>query len=191
MDRPITLADVFAVDRKDLLKQKAQEMECLAGVAALKERIAKEAKEIRWPVALEEMIAGIDGLLNVPFGDVLASAWNKYHVLAKYLDREKYAAADTFLVPLAEHTVRSRHKPHLDLYLDDRKIGRIDFDVDLSLAIKGFIAKVRDGRIHEITAGTCKVKGTIRCENMLLVEKESESAALPGKIAFADGVPIA
>jgi hypothetical protein len=186
----LTLSNVFAIGEKEMAKRKARDLEVLSVISSIRKKIANDAKEIRWPAALEEVVGNIASLLDTTVGDIIVFAWNKYRVLARYLDREKYPPSDTFLVSLAEHTIHSKHRPHLDVFLDDQRIGRIDFEVDLSLILKGFIAKVKDGRIFEIKAGTCSAKGTFKCENLLLVEKESESLTLPGKIVFADGVPI-
>lgn len=186
----ITLSRVFAFEGKEVAQRKTGALEALSTVAALKEKIGKEAKEIKWPVALGEVVDKIDDLLRIPIGGVISSAWNKYRVLAKYLDRDKYSPSESFLVPLAEHTIKSKHRPHIEVFLDDKKIGSIDFEVDLSLTLKGFIAKIQDGRIREIKTGTCKAKGTIRCEDLLLFEKEGASLDLPGSIGLGEGVPI-
>jgi hypothetical protein len=35
--------------------------------------------------------------------------------------------------------------------------------------IEGIILKIQDGKIKEITTGTCKGKGTVMCENIVIL----------------------
>jgi hypothetical protein len=185
----ITLIRVFGY-QEGTAQLKSKALEGAAAVSALKRALEKEAAEIKWPVALGEVMKQAGSLLNVPLGSVISAAWNKYRVLMKYSDPAKYSPDETFLVPLAEHTITSKHRPHIDVLIGDRRIGRIDFVIDISLTIKGFIAKVQGGRLREIKVGTCRAKGTIACEDFLLLEKESDSLDLPGSIDLGEGVPI-
>ncbi len=186
----VTLSNVFGHEGKDLAQLKSTALEGAAAVSALKQALEKEAREIKWPVALGEVVEQVHNLLNVPLGAVISTAWNKYRLLTKYGDPEKYPPDEIFLVPLAEHTITSKHRPHIDVLIGDRRIGRIDFAIDISLTLKGFIAKVQGGRLKEIKVGTCKAKGTILCEDFLLLEKESGSLDLPGSIDLGEGVPV-
>ncbi len=186
----ITIARVFGYQGKSAAQLKSKALEGAVAVSALKQALEKEAGQIKWPVALEEVVKQVGILLNVPLGAVISTAWNKYRVLMKYSDAEKYSPDETFLVPFAEHTITSKHRPYIDVLIGDRRIGRIDFAIDISLTLKGFIAKVQGGRLREIRVGTCRAKGTIACEDFLLLEKESDSLELPGTINLGEGVPI-
>lgn len=185
-----TLKDFFSFKSGEISQKKMSSMEILRKVSAVKDVITKEAEEIRWPVAFDEIMRKTGDLLDVSLGDIMARAWNKYRVLAKYLDREKYSPSETFLVPLAEHTIKSDHKPHVDILLGEQLLGTIDFEIKVSLTLKGFIVRVQDGKIMEIKTGTCKAKGSITCEDLLIFEKETDSVTLPGTIGLGDGVPI-
>ena len=112
-------------------------------------------------------------------------------MLLKYTDKGKYSPNDIFLVPLAEHTIKSEHKPYLEILINDKSVGRIDFSINVALTLKGFILKIQDAKIKEIQTGTCKGRGTIQCEDIVIMEKETGSFPLPGSITLGDGVPIA
>ena len=185
-----TLKDFFSFESGEVSQKKMSSMEILKKVSAVKDAITKEAPDIRWPVAFEEIMRKTGDLLDISLGDIMSRAWNKYRVLTSYLDREKFSPRESFLVPLAEHTIKSDHNPHVDILLGERSIGKIDFDIKVSLTLKGFIVRIQDGKIMEIKTGTCKAKGSITCEDFLIVEKETDSVTLPGTIGLGDGVPI-
>jgi hypothetical protein len=76
-------------------------------------------------------------------------------------------------------------------YQNEKQVGKIEFNIDISLTLKGIILKIRDGRIKEILTGSCKGKGTVRYGNLVITEKETGSFTLPGSIDLGDGIPIA
>jgi hypothetical protein len=186
----ITLSSIFDYRDRGAEQAKSKALEGLAAFSALKRDLEKEAGNIKWPLAFTEVVGQIGSLLNVKLGDVISAAWNKYRLLMKYGDPAAYAPDEVFLVPLAEHTVISKHRPHIDVLVGDRSVGRIEFAVDVSLTLNGFVAKIKGGRLREIKVGTCKAKGTIACGDMLLLEKESASLDLPGSVDLGEGIPI-
>jgi hypothetical protein len=160
-------------------------------MSLLKEKVSKGIKEIRWPVTFNEIIKKVEDLLNISLSDIMVTAWNKYRMLLKYTDKKKYSSNETFLVPLAEHTIKSEHKPYIEILINDKSVGKIDFNINISFTLKGIILKIRDGKIKEIQTGSCKGKGTIKCEDLVILEKETESFSLQGSINLGEGIPIA
>ncbi len=184
----ITLNQFFSL--KELSQSRLSTIESSEKMSLLKEKVSKEIKEIRWPVTFSEIIKKIEDLLNIGTTDIMVMAWNKYRILLKYTDKKKYSSNETFLVPLAEHTIKSEHKPYIEILINDKSVGKIDFNINISLTLKGIILKIRDGKIQEIQTGSCKGKGTIKCEDFVIMEKETESISLPGSINLGEGVPI-
>jgi hypothetical protein len=180
-----TLNQFFSIQEKTLSKIKSSK-----SMEALKKRVEKEVTAIKWSAAFQEVIKQIEDLLNIRVVDIMTMAWNKYRALLKYTDKEKYSPNDTFLVPLAEHTIKSEHKPYLEILINDKSVGKIDFSINIALTLKGFILKIQDAKIKEIQTGTCKGKGTIKCEDVVIMEKETESFPLPGSIILGEGIPI-
>ncbi len=182
----ITLDQFFAM-KEDALST----IESSKGMEALKEKIQKESTTIKWPVALNEITKKVRDLLSISVIDIMVKAWNKYRELLKYTDKEKYPPDVSVLVPLAEHTIKSEHKPYLEILINDKAVSRIDFDINISLILKGIILKIQDGKIKEIKTGSCKGKGNVKLEDFVIMEKETESISLPGSINLGDGVAIA
>ena len=129
-------------------------------------------------------------LLDVSLLDVFRWAWNKNRELSRYRDRAKYPSHETFTVPLAEHTIKSTHKPHVEIRIDGAKKGQVDFEAVVEIAVKGMTLEIRDGRIRKIRTGACTAKGSFSCEGLRLVERESKPLPLPGTIDLGEGMEI-
>ena len=82
-----------------------------------------------WGGALIEaqIFEKLKDLLAIGIPDILVAAWNKYRILLKYLDREKYPPNESFLVPLAEHSITSEHHPYVEILVNDQPVGKICF----------------------------------------------------------------
>ncbi len=186
----VTLGQLFFPDAVKVPDNRWLDMQSNRPWVELKERLAKEVKGIPWGGVLHNIRERFEPLLDVGLPDILAGAWNKYRLLLKYLDKEKYPPEEVILVPLVDHTIQSEHHPHLELLIDEKSIGKIEFQITLSLTLEGFTLKIQDGKIKEILTGTCKGEGTIKCENAVLVERELAPIRLPGSIDLGEGLPI-
>jgi hypothetical protein len=143
-----------------------------------------------WGALRETVLTEAAGLLDVSLLDVFRWGWNKSRELERYRDRAKYPPHETFTVPLAEHTIKSSHKPHVEIRIDGAKKGRIDFAVEIEIAVKGMKLEVQGARIRKIRTGECKAKGTFSCEGLKLVERESRTLSLPGTLDLGEGIEI-
>lgn len=184
----ITLNQFFS-SVKELSTERLSSVESSKQISTVRDKIIKEAK-CKWPIAFEIIIKKIADILDIGILDIMVMAWNKYRILLKYADREKYPPDETFLVPLAEHTIKSEHCPSIEILINGNPIGKINFNITVSLMVEGIILKIQDGKIKEITTGTCKGKGTVMCENIVILEKQTESISLPGSIDLGEGIPI-
>ena len=156
----------------------------------LREKISVAMGKNGWSAAFEEMYRKTTDLLDISVVDVLVGAWNTYQALKKYLDREKYPPTQSILVPLAEHTVKSEHNPHIDILVNDEPVGKIAFQIALTFTVRGVILIVQDGKIKGIKTGEVKGKGSLKCEGALLLEQDFRPIPLPGSVDLGDGIPI-
>jgi|WetSurMetagenome_2_1015567.scaffolds.fasta_scaffold64830_2 hypothetical protein len=180
----------LAGSEKDFPLSKISSLEAISSLSSLKKFLLEEASAISWPLVVSEIMGKSRDLLNIDIHEIIAAAWSKYRLLAKYADRAKYPPDETFLVPLSEHTIKSEHKPYIEVIVNDKTSGRIDFAVSVSLSLKGFIAKIQGGKIMGIKTGECKCKGSVTCEGLMLLERETASFEMPGSIDLGDGIPI-
>jgi hypothetical protein len=185
----ITINDFFGLKKKKLSKKLSSAIESSTKIVNAQENVLKEIAGIKWPVALKEIVQRIDEILSVSIVDIMVRAWDKSRILIKYLDKKKYGN-ETILVPLAEHTIKSTHHPYIELLINDKSVGKLNFNINLSIMLKGIILKIQNGKITEIMIGSCQGNGNIKCEGFLLAEKKLKSIKLPYAINFADGVAI-
>jgi hypothetical protein len=188
---PLTLSQFFSLKDKELSPDRLSAIESGEQVSAVKGLVLKQTKGVGWGVIKDEIFKKLVDLLEISIPYILVAAWNKYEILLKYLDREKYPPNESFLVPLAEHCITSEHHPYVEILVNDQPVGKIGFDINVALTLEGIILKIQDGKIKEIFTGTCKGKGTISCDNIVILEKKTESVPLPGSIDLAQGIPIA
>lgn len=177
-------------DVSDLAPQRLAALESNAKITSLRDTLSRRAPGVAWSAALGEIAKKTDDLMLVNVPEVAAAAWNKYQVLRKYADPQKYSPGETIMVPLATHTIRSVHKPYVEILAGDEPVGRVDFEIDLELALEGVLLSIRGGKIVEMRIGSCQGKGSASCEGIVLAKRETKSFLLPGSIPLREGIPI-
>lgn len=185
---PLTLNQFFSLKNKELPPEQMLALESGGEVAAVKEAVLKQTKGVGWGVIRGEIFKKVENLLEISIPKILVAAWSPF--LLKYLDRKRYPANESLLVPLAEHTIISEHHPDLEIMVNDQLVAKIGFTISVELTLEGIILKIQDGKVKEISTGTCKGKGTIKCGDLLFAKEETKSLALPGSIDLSPGVPI-
>ena len=188
--KELTLKDVLGWKETDISHRQRRELEGTAGVRAIRQAVEEKGIPGLWETTRDELSRSVEALLNVSLLDVLRRAWNKTKELARYRDREKYPPDKTYIVPLAEHTIRSRHTPHLEIRINEQPAGRIDFEIRLEVALKGLHLHIQDGRIRKIDTGECRGKGKLLCEGFLLAQREWKKLEIPGSIDLGEGIEI-
>jgi hypothetical protein len=183
----VTLNDFFFPKGK-LGREQLSVIESSQNTSAIKGKIT-EAK-VKWSVASDIVAKEIPDILCISISDILISAFKRFGILLKYLDRDNCPPDEVFLVSLAKCTIKSEHHPSIEILINGQKVGRIGFNITISLALKGIILKIQDGKIKEVTTGTCKGKGSIKCGVVEILKRETRSIPLPGSIALGEGIPI-
>ncbi len=185
-----TVMDLFS-GQTDAMMQKLSEMDSGKNIAALKQAFAEKARGVlRWQDAFAEAGQKVGALLDIKITDILVRAWQKHAELQQYADRDKHPPEESILVPLSTHEVRSEHHPCLEIFIGDHLLGRMVFDLILTLEVKGLILKIQDARIREIRTGECRGAGVFEFEKVVLLEKESQDIPLPGRISLGDGIAL-
>ncbi len=187
-DVSFTLKDLF--DLSDIAPQRLAALASSERIAPLKNVLSGRVPQVTWPVALEEIMKKANDLLDISVPELAGAAWNKYQVLRKYTDTKKYPPDETIVAPLATHTIRSEHKPYVEILVGDKPVGRVHFAVDLELTLEGVVLSIRGGKIVGMRLGSCQGKGQLSCEGAVIAEKETRSLPLSGVIPLGEGIPI-
>jgi hypothetical protein len=185
-----TLEQFFDFTEKSIAPEKLSVIDSSDAVSGIREKMSKAHTVAKLPAVRNETVKKIGDLLNISLPHIMVGAWNKHRMLVKYSDKERYGTDETIMAPLTEHTIKSVHKPYLEIYINDTLVGKVDFSVTVALTIKGLTLKIRNGKIMEILAGSCVGKGTIKCEGIVILEKKSQAIPLPGSIKLGEGIPV-
>lgn len=143
--------------------------------------VLRDVGGLRWGMIGPALTERLNELLDIGFVDIMLRSWKKYGLVRKYLGPDA-PAEETVLIPLAQHTIRSRHNPYVEILHGGRELARVTFPVTIELTLEGFALKIRNRRIEEIEAGKLQVSGTLQCESATLVEKKLQPIELPGSI---------
>lgn len=137
-----------------------------------------------------EAESSLSDLLDIDLLDVLVGSWNKSMELQRYKDPEKYPPDKTWLVSLSDHNIKSSHKPRLEIFLDGKSIGSLEFDLALELKVKGLILRIKGGKIIGVTTGKVQVFGDFGLYGAGIWKGETKEFDLPGNIDLCKVEPI-
>lgn len=185
-DLPATIADLF---------EAAPSGEAVARAFSSDERTELDAQirvtpGFHWDTFEKDVAGAYRDMLDVKIIDVFCGAWVKLNELQEYRDRTKHPPDELSRVPLKKHTIRSTHKPSIEILVGERTVSKLEFDVVLELALEAFVLGIRDGRIRDISSGEFRGTGKLQCRGFELARVASKKYRLPGTLAIEGGVPI-
>jgi hypothetical protein len=102
-----------------------------------------------------------------------------YQALIDCADPAKHSADETISLPMADHHVETSLKPCLEIVVGERPPVRITFEITCDLELKGLVVKVQDASIRALRIGACRAKGSVKCEGMLLIRRETKHPGDP------------
>ncbi len=196
----ISLKELFDLDEGELSQDDLAKVDSDEAFASLREQILEEIKGVKWAGATQneilkgvgdEVLKKVAELLDIGIVDIMLKVWDEAGILNKYLDKEKYDPEETVLVPLAEHTIGSTHQPFIEILVNDKRVGKVEFVISIKLTVDGMTLKVQDGKIKELLTGKCEGSGSIKFAGVAIAEAETREIQLPGKIDFGNGIAIA
>jgi hypothetical protein len=184
----LTLNQLLSAET-ELSARQMKNAESSGNIAKLEEFLTKEVK-ILWPVACKIILKKLMEVLNVKVPDVLVTAWSKYKEIAQYTNKKKYPPGETYMVPLATHTVDTSYEPSLQVCFNNQPIGEINFEITVFITLEGAVLEIKGGKIMKLHMGSCYGGGSLECEGNLIFEKQTTPFNLPGEIDLGEGIPI-
>ena len=184
----VTVGGLFGIGPEGLSADQLPDAALTHVYAQVQEHV-KEAGAA-WKMAQGNLNQHLARVMDIDVIGLLVDGWNKSRELRKYRDETAYPPDEVVVVALSKHKLESQHKPHLELVVADRPVGRVSFQIDLALAIDGAQLTIQGGRIKRIATGKTSGTGTIRCEGVIVGQKEAKLGALPGQIDLGNGIPI-
>jgi hypothetical protein len=186
----LTLSDIVDFRPHELPDEELSRLESGKGVTELRRPLEEARLPGGWVGLRDKILAEAGGLLDIRLLDVMSWAWKKGRELEAYRDTERYPPDKTFSVPLVEHKITSTHTPHVDIRMNDKKVGSIHFAVNIEIAVKAMTLEIQNARIKKIHTGDCTAKGRFLCEGVLLAERESKPIDLAGTFDLGEGLEL-
>lgn len=118
----------------------------------------------------QEVAHVAQSLLDTDITDVLLHAWKKNQLIGAACQRTAARPAGEELVELATHTIRSTHRPCVEVFVDDVLITTVDLALSLTFVVHGLLAVVRGGQIVALRAGTCQATAALDCESVRIID---------------------
>ena len=185
----VTVGGLFGVGPEGLSTDQIPDAALTQVYAQMQEQMQDKAGAA-WKLAQGNLNQHLARLLDIDVIGLLVDGWNKSRELRKYRDEAAYPPDEVVVVALSKHKLDSQHKPHLELVVADRPVGRVSFQIDLALVIDGAQLTIQGGRIKRIATGKTSGTGTIRCEGVIVGQKEQKLGSFPGTIDLGSGIPI-
>ena len=185
----VTVGGLFGMGPGGLSSDQLPDAALTQVYAQMQEQM-KDKAGVAWKMAQDNMDQHLERLMDIDVVGLLVSGWNKSRELRKYRDETAYPPDEVVVVALAKHKLESQHKPHLELVVADRPVGRLNFQIDLALNIDGAQLTIQGGRVKRIATGKTSGTGTIRCQGVIVGQKDAKLGSLPGTIDLGSGVPL-
>lgn len=184
----LTLSDLLELPGKTFSQQVLTAGVSDEELISLKEQISGALKGMQWG-HLEETVCGkLSEQLNKDPMELIASAWEKYHVLAEAAEQSK--SGETVFVPLEQHSISSELHPYVEIQVGPQVVKKIEFQVSLTLQLKGLVLKIEAEKIKAIEAGLCEGRGEIRVKDVTIWKHDIKPINLVGKINLGAGISI-
>jgi hypothetical protein len=132
----------------------------------------------------------IEEIFDVSLSEILRGAWLDYQQIRDCADPEKHPADETIRLKLATHEIKSTHRPELEIRIGDLPPLKIRFEIELGLTLSGPLLIIRGAKIREVDVSTCQARGTVTCNGVTLLERETREIRLLGRISLGEGIAI-
>jgi hypothetical protein len=171
----VSVRDVFTLPEPGVQGESAERW------AAFEQRVSNQVIGIK-TAALHDLVSKVGELLDVPIPGIFLTSWRKTNVLQDFLTESKKTPEVVLNLELAEHTINSEHRPHIEIKIPYLPVRRIEFALRLVFKLKGFVLKIQNGAIKEMLSGNCEVRGTLEYEDLVVAEKKPEQITLPESV---------
>lgn len=187
----VTLSDVVDFHPRELSNDEWSRIESHEGVKTLRQPLEETHVPGGWAGVRNKIVMEDAGnLLDIRLLDVISRAWKKSRELEAYRDTDTYPRDKTFSVSLVEHTIKSTHRPQVEIRIHGKRVSSVHFAVNIEIAVRGVKLEIQNARIKKIKTGDFKVKGSFSCEGFLLAEREANPLDIPGTIDLGEGLEI-
>jgi len=187
-DQPQSVRSFLVGDDVDRFTVAARAVSEL-GVGRIAVRAAREVADSTRAALGAEVMRTIDGLLDLDLGALVVAGWKKHAALTAAAEQTRAVPGTSAVVTLAEHTVSSTHKPHVDLLVREKRVARVHVELSVQITVRGLAATIRGGRLVSLTGGQGEISARLAVEDRELAHRTAR-ADLPLVVRLGDGIPL-
>jgi len=118
--------------------------------------------------------------------DIIVQGWKRYREVGRALEDSRKKPTDPILKALLKHTIKSTHKPYVEIFLDDVSVGKVTFDLLISFDMEGVTLKILNGEIVSIMSGSFQGAIKLSLVGETLGEVKTKRIDLPGTLRIVD-----
>lgn len=182
-DPVVTVRDVFS------LPQPGSPEETSPRWRSLRQWIKEDLAAAKSP-PMEDVGATIAELLNIPVSDIFVKSWKETDAIKELLAESRKSPGAVTNIELADHTIKSKHHPHIEVRQKKAAAKKIEFTVLLLFKLQGFSVRIQNGHVIEMRTGPCELQGTLEYQGLAVVEHKNGPIALPQVIVFNEGLKV-
>jgi len=137
------------------------------------------------------LLSSLTNALKQPLADVLGEVWKQRKELRVAAQAKAPASVSKADVALIDHTLTSTLKPSVTITV---KVGglppapiKMEFDVDVSLTLKGLEITIENAKVTKLRAGEIKSSVRIKWENQELWKPFEKTIDLKKEVILKDG----
>jgi hypothetical protein len=145
--------------------------------------------------AVEDELGRVaDELLDIDLGDVVVSGWCRHSALREAARRTLAVPGSEEVLVLTPHRVTATYRPRVDVFVQDRKVESVDFELRVEFDLTGVCAVVRSGQLMAVRGGECLVTAMLALEGAPLWERRAHVDLIPlvrlnPAVPLVDGYP--
>lgn len=181
-----TLADFYAADSAEFSKLAPEQ----PPNSAVEEDVGRMGPGIIEAFSFAAALAVLYEALDVALLDILKSGWQTMAELQAFRDPKKHPPEEKSWVKLGRHKITSAHEPRVEVFLNGKRVGELDFDAKLTLNVTDARLKVQGGRIWEVTGPVFAGEASLSYKGFGLLKRDIARFTFPSGVTFEDGVPI-
>jgi hypothetical protein len=185
MDAPWTIATLLSGNDPHWVERALRETHIAQSTLAGVGRVAAAA----YPVFEERVAEVLRAALEIDLGGLALSAWARYRELVAAAERTRDAPGRPEDVVLAEHQITWTQHPAVEVIIDGAPVTTLQFDVAVSLTMRGVVAVVHAGMLAGLRFGDVLAGARLSIWERELAAREMQ--CLVGTLVrLGDGVPL-
>lgn len=135
----------------------------------------------------DRVVSAVAHVAAIDVGALALGVWAKHRTLRGAAQATIERPSSPAVVDLAEHTIRSKHEPTIEILVHEQRAAVLPLEIDSALLVRSVVATVDRGRLVELATAGLRLRASISCHGYTVVRRTDE---LRRPIAFSLGSGI-